>query len=426
MSLIQAVQARMILDSRGNPTVEAEISLQNGIQARAACPSGASTGSRESLELRDGQAQYYGGKSVDKAIQNVNQIIAPALIGKNVFDQAKLDHIMITLDATDNKSYLGANAILPVSLAIAHSAAQSKKQMLFEYLSEIEGQAPVMPVPMMNIINGGSHADNNIDIQEFMIIPSGAPSFKEALRYGVEIFQVLKKLLAKKKLSTAVGDEGGFAPNLPSNEAAILMILEAVEVAGYQAGRDIFIALDLASNELYHDGRYVLASENQSLTAQEWTDYLEKWVNRYPIISLEDAMAEQDWTGWKNLTDRLGKRIQLVGDDLFVTHTTLLQQGIENQAANAILIKLNQVGTVSETLAAIRLAKKNDYRTIVSHRSGETEDTSIADLAVGTRAGQIKTGSLCRTDRTAKYNQLLRIEEKLGKAAVYAGASAFD
>ena len=423
MTEVVSVLGREILDSRGNPTVEAEVVLASGATGCACAPSGASTGAREALELRDNDPQRYLGKGVLKAVDNINNTIKPVLLGKPVLDQGAIDQVLIDLDGTANKENLGANAILAVSLAVAKAAAQHVQQPLYRYLST-ESQF-TLPVPMMNIINGGAHADNNVDVQEFMIIPAGAPSFSEALRYGAEIFHALKAVLQAKGLNTAVGDEGGFAPDLPSNEAAVHVILEAIDKAGYQAGKDIFLALDIASSEFYREGQYHLASENQSLNASEFTQYLHDWVKKYPIISIEDGMAEDDWQGWASLTECLGDKVQLVGDDLFVTNTDILQQGIEQQIANSILIKLNQIGTLTETIAAINLAKQARYTAVISHRSGETEDTTIADLAVATNAGQIKTGSLCRSDRVAKYNQLLRIEQALQDTAHYPGLSAF-
>jgi enolase len=422
MNTIKKITAREILDSRGNPTIEAEVYLTNGIMGRAVAPSGASTGSREALELRDGDAKRYRGKGVLKAVENVNKIIAPALNGKNPQEQASLDKLMIDLDGTDNKSKLGANAILAVSLAIAKAAASDQNQALYEYLGA--GEGVTLPVPMMNIINGGAHANNNLDIQEFMIIPVGAPSFSESLRWGTEIFHALQASLAKKGLSTTVGDEGGFAPNLASHEEALDLIVSAIEAAGHRPGQDIYLALDAASSEFYKEGFYCIG-EKEQLSSVQFIDYLEKLANQYPIISIEDGLAENDWAGWKSLTERLGSKIQLVGDDLFVTNPKILKEGIDKNIANAILIKLNQIGTLTETLEAIDLAKQAGYKNIISHRSGETEDVTIADLAVATNAGQIKTGSLCRSDRVAKYNQLLRIEEALGSRAVYAGKSAF-
>lgn len=422
MYSIERIHAREILDSRGNPTLEADVVLRGGAFGRAAVPSGASTGSREALELRDGDKSRYLGKGVLKAVEHVNDNIAKTLIGKS-WDQPTLDQAMITLDGTENKGNLGANAILGVSLAFAHAVAAHEQKPLFETISSNKDYS--LPVPMMNIINGGAHADNNVDIQEFMIIPVGAPTFKDALRYGAEVFHTLKSLLNQANLSTSVGDEGGFAPNLPANEAAIEIILKAIEKAGFKPGKDIYLGLDIASSEFYQDGLYHLGSEQRSLTSEQLTDLFKSWVDHYPIISIEDGMAEDDWTGWEILTQSLGKRVQLVGDDLFVTNTSILERGIEEHIANSILIKLNQIGTLTETLNAINMAKAAHYTAVISHRSGETEDSTIADLAVGTNAGQIKTGSLCRSDRVAKYNQLLRIEEVLGKDAVYAGKSAF-
>lgn len=418
---ITRIHAREILDSRGNPTVEADVILASGAMGRAAVPSGASTGSREALELRDGDKHRYMGKGVLKAVHHINEEIANLLCGK-AWTQSTLDEAMIALDGTENKSKLGANALLGVSMAFAQAIAHQDHQPLFLTLDD--HQAHVLPVPMMNIINGGAHADNNMDIQEFMILPVGAPNFKEALRYGVEIFHALKSLLKASGLSTAVGDEGGFAPDLPGNEAAINIILQAIHKTGLKAGSDICLGLDIASSEFYREGKYHLSSDNLSLTASEWTDMLSRWVDAYPIISIEDAMDESDWQGWDILTKALGSRVQLVGDDLFVTNTKILKRGIEEDIANAILIKVNQIGTVTETLHAISMAKAAHYATVISHRSGETEDTFIADLAVATNAGQIKTGSLCRSDRVAKYNRLLRIEEMLGTKAVYAGKKA--
>ncbi|WP_455211690.1 phosphopyruvate hydratase [Kaarinaea lacus] len=422
-TVIKDIHAREIIDSRGNPTVEADVILESGIVGRAAVPSGASTGSREAIELRDGDKARYLGKGVKNAVANVNGEIRKALMSKDAAEQAALDQVMIDLDGTPNKARLGANAILSVSLAAAKAAATAKGVPLYQYLG---GDAAVtMPVPMMNIINGGSHADNNVDIQEFMILPVGAPSLAEAVRYGAEVFHQLKKVLHSQGLNTAVGDEGGFAPDLPSNEAAIEVILEAVEKAGYKAGQDIFIGIDAASSEFYKGGKYVLASENKSLSSDEFVDVLASWVDKYPILSIEDGMDENDWDGWATLTNRLGGKIQLVGDDLFVTNTEILKQGIDKNIANSILIKVNQIGSLTETLAAIEMAKKAGYTSVISHRSGETEDATIADLAVATNAGQIKTGSMSRSDRIAKYNQLLRIEEQLGSRAEYAGKSAF-
>ena len=422
-TVIKNIHAREIIDSRGNPTVEADVILESGIVGRAAVPSGASTGSREAIELRDGDKSRFLGKGVKNAVANVNGEIRQAVVGKDSQEQAALDQIMIDLDGTPNKARLGANAILSVSLAAAKAAATAKGLPLYQYLG---GDAAVtMPVPMMNIINGGSHADNNVDLQEFMVMPVGAPSLAEAVRYGAEVFHQLKKVLHTRGLNTAVGDEGGFAPDLPSNEAAIEVILEAVAQAGYKAGQDIYIGIDAASSEFYKDGKYVLSSENKSLSAEEFTDVLASWVDKYPIISIEDGMDENDWDGWATLTKRLGGKIQLVGDDLFVTNTEIFKHGIDKNIANSILIKVNQIGTLTETLAAIEMAKKAGYTSVISHRSGETEDATIADLVVATNVGQIKTGSMSRSDRVAKYNQLLRIEEQLGSRAVYAGKSAF-
>ena len=419
---ITKIHGREIIDSRGNPTVEADVILESGIVGRAAVPSGASTGAREAIELRDGDKARFAGKGVQKAVAHINTDIQNALLGTNVEDQAAIDQTMIQLDGTDNKARLGANAILAVSLACAKAAAKLNQRPLYAHLGG-DGEH-LMPVPMMNIINGGAHADNSVDLQEFMVMPVGAPSLQEAVRYGAEVFHALKGVLHSRGLNTAVGDEGGFAPDLPSNEAAIEVILQAIDQAGYRAGEDIFIAIDAASSEFYRDGNYVLASENRTLSAAEFVDVLEDWVDKYPIISIEDGLAEDDWSGWKQLTERLGKRVQLVGDDLFVTNTTILKEGIEMGVANSILIKVNQIGTLTETLNAIETAKRAGYTAVISHRSGETEDTTIADLAVGTDAGQIKTGSMSRSDRVAKYNQLLRIAETLGKSAGYPGRKA--
>ncbi|MEQ1581871.1 MAG: phosphopyruvate hydratase [Steroidobacteraceae bacterium] len=420
---IADVRGREIIDSRGNPTVEADVVLESGVVGRAAVPSGASTGSREAVELRDGDKKRYLGKGVLKAVANVNGELKAALLGKDVTQQAALDARMIELDGTETKARLGANALLAVSLAAAHAAAKSKNVSLFRYLG---GPGPkTLPVPMMNIINGGAHADNSVDIQEFMILPVGAPSLSEALRYGAEVFHTLKKVLHERKLGTAVGDEGGFAPNLPSNESALETILEAIERAGYKAGRDIYLGLDVASTEFFADGIYTLESENRRFTAAQFVDYLDGLVSRYPIITIEDGMSEGDWDGWAQLSKRMGKRVQLVGDDLFVTNTRILKEGIAKGIANAILIKPNQIGTLTETLAAIDMAADAGYASVVSHRSGETEDATIADIAVATRATQIKTGSMSRADRTAKYNQLLRIEAELGRDAKYAGVEAY-
>ena len=423
MSTIVDIRGREIIDSRGNPTVEADVMLESGAMGRAAVPSGASTGTREAVELRDGDKARYLGKGVRKAVGHVNKELRGALLGHDGADQAGLDRKMCSLDGTPNKSRLGANAILAVSLAAAHATANEKGVGLYRQLG---GEAATgMPVPMMNIINGGAHADNSLDIQEFMILPVGAPSFSEALRYGAEVFHTLKKLLHERGLNTAVGDEGGFAPNLPSNEAALATILEAIEVAGYQAGQDIYLGLDVASSEFHKDGRYVLESEGRSFDSAGFADYLAELVFRYPVVTIEDGMAEGDWDGWAVLTKKLGSRIQLVGDDLFVTNTSILAEGIQKKVANSILIKPNQIGTLTETLAAIDMASKAGYSSVVSHRSGETEDATIADIAVATAATQIKTGSLSRSDRIAKYNQLLRIEAELGQRAVYAGKAAF-
>ena len=423
MSKIVEIRGREIIDSRGNPTVEADVTLESGAMGRAGVPSGASTGSREAVELRDGDKSRYLGKGVLKAVANVNGELKRALVGRDAGNQAAIDKIMIDLDGTDSKSRLGANALLAVSLATAHAMARETKVSLFRRLG---GPGPkTLPVPMMNIINGGAHADNSVDIQEFMILPVGAPSLSEALRYGAEIFHTLKKVLHERKLATAVGDEGGFAPDLPSNEAALETILEAIDRAGYKAGKQVFLGLDVASSEFFNDGTYALESEGRNFTSAQFVDYLEGLASRFPIITIEDGMAEGDWDGWTTLTERVGRRIQLVGDDLFVTNTKILQEGIDKRIANSILIKPNQIGTLTETLAAIELATGAGYSAVVSHRSGETEDSTIADIAVATRATQIKTGSLCRSDRVAKYNQLLRIEAELGKDASYAGRDAF-
>ncbi len=424
MGKIADIRAREILDSRGNPTVEADIILDSGARGRAGVPSGASTGSREALELRDGDPSRYLGKGVGKAVANINGEIRDALLGMDIFQQQALDEKLIALDGTENKDRLGANALLAVSLAAAHAASLENGLMLFEQLGG--EQAVFLPTPMMNIINGGEHANNSIDLQEFMIIPVGAPSFKEALRYGAEVFHSLRKLLDDLGLNTAVGDEGGFAPDLSSNEEAIEVIISAVEKAGFEMGKDIYLGLDAASSEFYADGVYRLDSESRDFDAAGFVDYLADWADKYPIISIEDGMDEGDWDGWKLLTDRLGKNVQLVGDDLFVTNTKILQRGIDAGVANSVLIKVNQIGTLTETLQTIDLAHKNGYTAVASHRSGETEDTTIADLAVATHCKQIKTGSLSRSDRNAKYNQLLRIEEFLGSRAVYAGKGAFS
>ena len=424
LSKIINVIGREIIDSRGNPTVEADVILGNGVVGRAAVPSGASTGQREAVELRDGDISRYLGKGVLKAVAAVSGELREAIIGMDVADQKAIDEKIIATDGTENKARLGANALLAVSMAAARAAANDAGISLYRSLGG--DKANVMPVPMMNIINGGSHADNSIDLQEFMIVPVGANSIAEAVRYGAEIFHSLKKVLNEKGLNTAVGDEGGFAPDLPSNEAAIEVILAAISDAGYVAGKEIMIAIDAASSEFYKDGLYVLASENRSLSSAEFVDLLATWVDQYPIISIEDGMDENDWAGWKLLTDRIGNRVQLVGDDLFVTNTKILSKGIEQGVGNSILIKVNQIGTLTETLAAIDMAKDAGYTAVVSHRSGETEDTTIADLAVATNAGQIKTGSLSRSDRIAKYNQLIRIESELGQAATYPGMKAFS
>ena len=423
MSAIVDVIAREILDSRGNPTIEADVLLESGVLGRAAAPSGASTGSREAMELRDGDKARYGGKGVMKAVENVNTEICEAIIGVDATEQGFVDKTLIDLDGTENKSRLGANAILAVSMAVAKAAAEESGLPLHRYLG---GAGPMaMPVPMMNVINGGVHADNGLDMQEFMIVPLSAPTFKEALRYGAEVFHALKKLLHDRGFATAVGDEGGFAPRLPKHEAAIKFVIEAIEAAGYRPGEDIALALDCASSEFYEDDEYTLASEGASLKSAELVDYLAAWVDKYPIISIEDGMAESDWDGWKLLTQRLGDHVQLVGDDLFVTNTRYIQRGISEGIANSVLIKVNQIGTLTETLAAIEMTKRARYTAVVSHRSGETEDTTIADIAVATNALQIKCGALSRSDRLAKYNQLLRIEEDLGDATSYPGRSAF-
>ena len=423
MSSIVDVVAREILDSRGNPTVEADVLLESGAMGRAAVPSGASTGSREAIELRDGDAKRYGGKGVLKAVESVNTEISEAIVGLDASEQAFIDRTLCDLDGTENKSRLGANATLAVSMAAAKAAAEESGLPLYRYFG---GSGPMqMPVPLMNVINGGVHANNNLDMQEFMIVPAGMTSFREALRCGSEVFNSLKKIINSKNMPTSVGDEGGFAPNLPTHAAAIELILEAIDKAGYAAGQDVLIALDCASSEFHKDGKYVLESENLSLSAQEFTDYLAVLADKYPIVSIEDGMAEADWAGWKLLTARLGNKVQLVGDDLFVTDTKILREGVKQGAANAILIKVNQIGTLSETFAAVEFAKRSAYGTVISHRSGETEDTTIADIAVGLNALQIKTGSLSRSDRVAKYNQLLRIEEDLGESVSYPGKDAF-
>ena len=423
MSEISEVKGREIIDSRGNPTVEAEVILSSGTVGRAAVPSGASTGSREAVELRDGDSKRFGGKGVTRAVNNINTVIREAVLGKNAAAQAEIDRLMIKLDGTDNKGRLGANALLAVSLANAHAVARELGVGLYQLLGS--GSSYQMPVPMMNIINGGVHADNSVDLQEFMILPVGADSLREAVRYGTEVFHSLASVLKGRGLNTAVGDEGGFAPDLPSNEAAIEVILEAIDKAGFSAGKDIYLGLDAASSEFYRDGKYVLASEGRQFSAAEFTEYLAGWVDQYPIITIEDGLDESDWDGWKLLTERLGDKVQLVGDDLFVTNTAIFKQGIDNNIANSILIKPNQIGTLTETLDALRMADEAGYSAVVSHRSGETEDVTIADIAVATTATQIKTGSLSRSDRVAKYNQLMRIEDDLGSIATYAGRNAF-
>jgi enolase len=424
MSSIVDVVAREILDSRGNPTVEADVLLESGVMGRAAVPSGASTGSREAVELRDGDKGRYAGKGVLKAVEFVNTEISEAIVGLDATEQAFIDKTLVDLDGTENKARLGANALLAVSMAVAKSAAEESGLPLYRYLGG--SGAMKMPVPMMNVVNGGAHANNNLDFQEFMIVPVGAQSFREALRCGAEVFQALKKIIDSKGMSTAVGDEGGFAPNLPTHAAAIELILDAVGRAGYSAGQDVVLALDCAASEFFRDGKYVLESEKKNLGSGELTEYLADLASRYPILSIEDGMAENDWDGWRRLTERLGGKLQLVGDDLFVTNERILREGIRLGAANAILIKVNQIGTLTETFAAIELAKRAGYGTVISHRSGETEDTTIADIAVGSNALQIKTGSLSRSDRVAKYNQLLRIEEDLGDSVSYPGREAYS
>ncbi len=423
MSAIVDIVGREILDSRGNPTVECDVLLESGVMGRAAVPSGASTGSREAIEMRDGDKSRYLGKGVLKAVEFINSEISEAVLGLDACEQAFLDKTLIDLDGTDNKSRLGANAILAVSMAVARAAAEESGLPLYRYFGGMGGMA--LPVPMMNVINGGAHANNSLDLQEFMIIPVGATSFREALRYGAEVFHALKKIIDGRGMSTAVGDEGGFTPSVENHEAAIQLILQAIDEAGYEAGTQIAIGLDCAASEFYKDGQYHLEGEGLTLTAQQWTDMLAAWVERYPIISIEDGMAENDWDGWKLLTERLGKTVQIVGDDLFVTNTKILKEGIDKGIANSILIKINQIGTLTETFAAIEMAKRAGYTAVISHRSGETEDATIADIAVGTNAMQIKTGSLSRSDRMAKYNQLLRIEEDLGEIASYPGREAF-
>ncbi|MDO5101439.1 MAG: phosphopyruvate hydratase [Lautropia sp.] len=423
MSTIVDIIGREIIDSRGNPTVECDVLLESGVMGRAAVPSGASTGSREAIELRDGDAGRYGGKGVLKAVENINTEISEAVLGLDATEQSYVDRTLIELDGSDNKANLGANAMLAVSMAVARAAAEESGLPLYRYFG---GSGPMsLPVPMMNVINGGAHANNNLDLQEFMIIPVGAPTFREALRYGAETFHALKKLINDAGMPTAVGDEGGFAPSVDSHEAALQLIMKAIEKAGYKPGDDIAIGLDCASSEFYKDGKYHLSGENKVLTAPELTKLLSDWCAKYPIISIEDGMAENDWDGWKHLTERLGRSVQLVGDDLFVTNTKILEEGIKKGIANSILIKINQIGTLTETFAAIEMAKRAGYTSVVSHRSGETEDTTIADIAVATNALQIKTGSMSRSDRIAKYNQLIRIEEDLGDTASYPGMGAF-
>jgi enolase len=423
MSAIVDIVGREVLDSRGNPTVECDVLLESGVMGRAAVPSGASTGSREAVELRDGDKSRYLGKGVQTAVENLNTEISEAILGLEASEQAFLDRTLIDLDGTENKSRLGANATLAVSLAVAKAASEESGLPLYRYLGGVG--ALHMPVPMMNVVNGGAHADNNLDVQEFMIIPVGAPSFTEALRYGAEVFHALKKRLHGRGLTTAVGDEGGFAPNVKNHEDAIQVILEAIADAGYEAGTQIALGLDCASSEFYKEGRYRLGAEGLNLTSREFCDVLEQWCDKYPILSIEDGMAENDWDGWEHLTQRLGAKVQLVGDDIFVTNTRILREGIRRSIANSVLIKVNQIGTLSETLAAIEMAKTAGYTAVISHRSGETEDSTIADIAVATNAMQIKTGSLSRSDRIAKYNQLLRIEEDLGDVAQYPGRTAY-
>ena len=423
MSAIVDVIGREILDSRGNPTVECDVLLESGVMGRAAVPSGASTGSREAIELRDADPGRFLGKGVLKAVEHINTEITEAILGLDAMEQAYIDKTLIELDATENKSRLGANALLAVSMAVARAAADDAGQPLYRYFGGMH--AHLMPVPMMNVINGGAHANNTLDLQEFMILPVGAPSFKEAIRWGAEVFHSLKKLIAASNMSTAVGDEGGFAPNVADQEAALKLIMQAIEKAGYEPGTQIALGLDCAASEFYKNGKYHLQAENLQLSSQDFAHLLATWADKYPIISIEDGMAENDWEGWAHLTQMLGKKIQLVGDDLFVTNTKIFQQGIEKKIANSILIKINQIGTLTETFAAIEMAKRASYTSVISHRSGETEDSTIADIAVGLNAGQIKTGSLSRSDRMAKYNQLLRIEEDLGDVARYAGRDAF-
>ncbi|MEW6693735.1 Enolase [Tepidimonas thermarum] len=423
MSAIVDIVGREILDSRGNPTVECDVLLESGVMGRAAVPSGASTGSREAIELRDGDPARYLGKGVLKAVEHINTEISEAVLGLDASEQAFLDRTLIELDGTDNKSRLGANAMLAVSMAVARAAAEESGLPLYRYFGG--SAATTLPVPMMNVINGGAHANNNLDLQEFMILPVGAPSLREAIRWGAEVFHALKKIIHDRGMSTAVGDEGGFAPSVANHEAAIQLILEAIDKAGYTPGSQIALGLDCASSEFFRDGKYHLSGEGLVLDASEWTHILATWCDKYPIISIEDGMAEGDWDGWALLTERLGRKVQLVGDDLFVTNTKILKEGIQKGIANSILIKINQIGTLTETFAAIEMAKRAGYTAVISHRSGETEDSTIADIAVGTNAGQIKTGSMSRSDRMAKYNQLLRIEEDLGDVAVYPGRDAF-
>ncbi len=422
MSAIVDIVGREILDSRGNPTVECDVLLESGTMGRAAVPSGASTGSREAIELRDGDKARYNGRGVLRAVEHINTEISEAVLGLDASEQAFLDKTLVDLDGTDNKSRLGANATLAVSMAVARAAAEESGLPLYRYFGGSGGMS--MPVPMMNLINGGAHANNNLDLQELMVIPLGAPSFREAVRYGAEVFHALKKIIDAKGMSTAVGDEGGFAPNVASHEAALQMLVEAIDKAGYTPGSQVAIGLDCAASEFYKEGKYHLSGEGLTLSAAEWTDILSTWADKYPIVSVEDGMAENDWDGWRHLTERLGGRLQLVGDDLFVTNTRILKEGIAKRVANSILIKINQIGTLSETFAAIEMAKRAGYTAVISHRSGETEDATIADIAVGTNAGQIKTGSMSRSDRVAKYNQLLRIEEDLGDVAHYPGRDA--
>ena len=423
MSAIVDIVGREILDSRGNPTVECDVLLESGTMGRAAVPSGASTGSREAIELRDGDKARYNGRGVLRAVEHINTEISEAVLGLDASEQAFLDKTLVDLDGTDNKSRLGANATLAVSMAVARAAAEESGLPLYRYFGGSGGMS--MPVPMMNLINGGAHANNNLDLQELMVIPLGAPSFREAVRYGAEVFHALKKIIDAKGMSTAVGDEGGFAPNVASHEAALQMLVEAIDKAGYTPGSQVAIGLDCAASEFYKEGKYHLSGEGLTLSAAEWTDILSTWADKYPIVSVEDGMAENDWDGWRHLTERLGGRLQLVGDDLFVTNTRILKEGIVKRVANSILIKINQIGTLTETFAAIEMAKRAGYTAVISHRSGETEDNTIADIAVGTNAGQIKTGSMSRSDRMAKYNQLLRIEEDLGDVAAYPGRAAF-